>query len=65
MVASLAVPAVVLIATMGSDLLAVLREGHKYARYYVKTDKQPVGMMSIEKLQQPQSIENDLADEEV
>ena len=48
-----------------SDLLAVLREGHKYAMYYVKTAKQPVGMMSIDKLKLPQSIENDLADEEV
>ena len=48
-----------------SDLKAVLRDGHKYAMYYVKISKQPVGMMSIDKLKQPQSIENDLADEEV
>ncbi|WP_122973859.1 CRISPR-associated helicase Cas3' [Moraxella canis] len=48
-----------------SDLKFVLRDGHKYAMYYVKTSKQPVGMMSIDKLKQPQSIENDLADEEV
>ena len=48
-----------------NDLKAVLRDGHKYAMYYVKIAKQSVGMMSIEKLQQPQSIENDLADEEV
>ncbi|GAB3050157.1 hypothetical protein GCM10027155_15120 [Acinetobacter apis] len=30
---------------------------HNYAIYYVKTIKQPVGMMSIDKLIQPQSIE--------
>ncbi|OBX79550.1 CRISPR-associated endonuclease Cas3'' [Faucicola atlantae] len=39
------------------------RERHPYAMYYVKTAKQPVGMMSIDKLQNPQSIESGLEEE--
>lgn len=39
------------------------RERHGYAMYYVKTAKQPVGMMSIDKLKHPQSIESGLEEE--
>ena len=39
------------------------RERHGYAMYYVKTAKQPVGMMSIDKLKNPQSIESGLEEE--
>lgn len=39
------------------------RERHEYAMYYVKTAKQPVGMMSIDKLKNPQSVESGLEEE--
>ncbi|OBX79023.1 CRISPR-associated endonuclease Cas3'' [Moraxella atlantae] len=39
------------------------RERHPYAMYYVKTAKQPVGMMSIDKLKNPQSVESGLDEE--
>ena len=35
------------------------RERHPYAMYYVKTAKQPVGMMSIDKLTHSQSLESE------
>lgn len=44
-----------------SDLEAIGGEHvrHDYAVYYVKTAKQPVGMMSIDKLTHPQCIESE------
>lgn len=39
------------------------RERHEYAMYYVKIAKQPVGMMSIDKLRNPQSVESGLEEE--
>lgn len=35
------------------------RERHQYAMYYVKAAKQPVGMMSIDKLTHPQAVESE------
>ncbi|MDK4706853.1 CRISPR-associated helicase Cas3' [Kingella negevensis] len=47
-----------------TDLKAVLRNGHQYAMYYVKTTKQPVGMMSRNKLENLQKSNDDNHDEE-
>ncbi|MFB2578720.1 CRISPR-associated endonuclease Cas3'' [Acinetobacter sp. c2-A9] len=39
------------------------RERHDYAMYYVKTTKQPVGMMNIDKIKTPQLLESGVDDE--
>ncbi len=39
------------------------RERHKFAMYYVRTPKQAVGVMAINVLASPKSVDNELADE--
>lgn len=39
------------------------RERHKFAMYYVRTPKQAVGIMPINVLASPKSMDNELADE--